>query len=238
MSPKSGTFIGANDLPGELGIALKRMGGRLMSATSAATSLAGALTDGDGTRPVQITIQAPGDLRFHENDTSRTLAFDGKTWQTQNPKGGKDDERIEESLLAHFPDAFFLQLANGGSLRRIGSRFRTDNGKTPNYTGPYWSVYEYSPATLANVPAGKALQQSYLIALDESTWLISEVRVLVTSPGTALQVTQTKFNNWFQQAGQWYPGQIIRVENGQQVLSLTIQQGATGSQLDASSFQP
>jgi hypothetical protein len=209
-----------------------------MSADKAATSMTGTLTDADGTRQVQITVQAPGNLRFQENDTSRVLAFDGINWRSKNGKGGQDDERIQESLLSHFPDTVFLQIANGGSMRKLGTQFRTDNGQTLNYSGPYWTVYEYTPRALQHVPVGKALQQSYLVALDESTWLISEIRIVLKSDGAPLQVTQTKFNNWFQQAGQWYPGQIVRKENGQQVLSLTIQQGSTGSQLAAASFQP
>ena len=57
------------------------------------------------------------------------------------------------------------------------------------------------------------------------------------SPGVQ-QVTQTKFNNWFQQAGQWYPGEIVRLENGHQVLKLTVQQAAIGTQLAAATFKP
>jgi hypothetical protein len=236
---KHGSFITPGDLPSEFQASLQATGGRLMSAALATVSLSGTLTDADGTRTVQITIEAPGYLRFQDAGTSpRVLTFDGTQFQSQNGKGGMDDERIEESLMADLPDSIYLQLATGGGARRIGSRFRTDNGTTPNYTGPYWSLYAYSPAARQGLTWGQALQQSFFIALDEQTGFVSEVRMVNQSAGSQ-NVTQTKFLNWFQQSGQWYPGQIVRVENGQQTLSFQTQQAATGAQLSSNSiFEP
>lgn len=235
---KRGNFIGPNDLPAEFAATLKKMGGRLTTAEKSAVSLTGTLTDASGTRPVQITLQAPGYLRFQDSNNSRVLTYDGTQWQNKNGKGGEDDSRIQESLLAHLPDSFLLQLANGGGLRRLGAHFRIDNGKTPNYSGPYWTLYAYSPAVRPGLAKGQALQQSYLIAIDEKTWLISEIRMITKTSPVSQQVTQTKFNNWFQQRDQWYPGEIARLENGKQVLKLTIQQAATGAQLSAATFKP
>jgi hypothetical protein len=149
-----------------------------------------------------------------------------------------DDERVEESLFAHLPDAVFLQLATSGGTRRVGRNFRTDNGTTPNYAGPYWTLYAYAPAGRAGLNWGGALQQSFFIALDQSTGLISEIRVVSQSPTTAQSVTQTKFNKWFQQSGQWFPGEIVRFENGTQVLTFETQQGTAGGQMATSSFTP
>jgi hypothetical protein len=224
-------------LPAEFGVVLKAMGSRLTSVATAATAITGTLTDTSGTRSVQITVQVPGYLRYQDGN-SGVIAYDGTQWQSKNTSGGQSDERIKESLLAHFPDSLLLQIANGGSVRRIGGRFRTDNGKTPNYTGPYWTVYAFTPTPRQGLTSGQALQQAYLIALDEKTGLISEVRIIQQTSKTTQQVTQTKFNQWTQQGGQWYPGQIVRLENGQQVLALTVQQGSTGAQLAASTFKP
>jgi hypothetical protein len=203
----------------------------------AATAIAGKLTDASGTRTVQITVQVPGYLRYQDSN-SGVIAYNGTQWQSKNTSGGQNDERIKESLLAHFPDSIFAQIADGGSVRRIGGRFRTDSGKTPNYTGPYWTMYAFSPSPRQGLTWGQALPQSYLVALDEKTGLISEVRIILQTSKTTQLVTQTKFTQWTQQGGQWYPGQIVRLENGQQVLALTVQQGSTGSQLAATNFQP
>lgn len=231
------SIIPPNALPGELGIALKALGARLTNAATASTAVSGTLTDASGTRSVQITIQVPGYIRYQDSN-SGVITYSGGQWQAKNTSGGQNDERIEESILAHFPDSVFLQIANGGAVRRIGGRFRTDDGKTPNYSGPYWTVYAFTPSARQGLTMGQALQQGYLIALDEKTGLISEVRIVLQTSATSRQVIQTKFSGWTQQAGQWYPGQIVRLENGQQVLSMTIQQGSTSTAAAASFFQP
>jgi hypothetical protein len=235
---KHGDLIAPGDLPAVFAASLQRMGGRLTSADKATTVISGTLTDTSGTVPAQIIVQAPGYLRFQENSGSRVFTYNGNRWQAKNGKGGQEDQRVEESLLAHSPDSVFLQLANGGAFRRIGSRFRTDDGTTPNYSGPYWTLYAFTPTGRQGLSWGEALQQGYFVAIDEKTRLLSEVRVVLQSPGTTAQVTQTKFNNWIQQAGQWYPGEIIRVENARQVLKFTVQQGVTGAQLATSTFEP
>jgi hypothetical protein len=232
---RHGTFIASEDLPGEFALSLKKMGSRLMSADKAAIGVAGTLTDDSGTRQVRITVQAPGYLRFQDDGNSDVIAYDGTSWRNTKSSGG--DARIEESLLASFPDAVLLQIASGAGLRRIGGRFRTDDGKTPNYSGPYWTLYEFAPPAHPGLAPGQALQQSQFVALDEKTWLISEVR-RVEGSKAAPQVTQTKFNNWFEQDGQWYPGEIVRFEQGKQALKLSIHQASTGSQLATSVFQP
>lgn len=199
----NGQLIVQGSLPGPFAATLQQMGGRLTTAAAATTSLTGTLTDSGGTRTAQVTVQAPGYLAFQDSINSRVIAYNGNTWQVKNGQGGQNDTRIEESLLAHLPDSFLLQLANGGSLRRIGGRFRTDNGKTPNYTGPYRTLYAYSPAPRQGLTSGQPLQQNFFVSIDEATWLIAEIRVVVNESPGQIQVTQTKFNNWFQQNGQW-----------------------------------
>jgi hypothetical protein len=237
-SVKHGDLIAPGDLPAVFAASLKRMGGRLTSADKATTVISGTLTEASGTVPAQIIVQAPGYLRFQESGGSRVLTYDGNQWQAKNGKGGQEDQRVKESLLAHLPDAFFLQLANGGSVRHIGGGFRTDDGKTPNYSGPYWTLYAYTPTTRRGLAWGEALQQGYFVAIDQKTGLLSEIRVVLESSNTTPQVTQTKFNNWTAQAGQWYPSEILRLENGQQVLRFTLQQGSTGAQLPTTTFEP
>jgi hypothetical protein len=64
------------------------------------------------------------------------------------------------------------------------------------------------------------------------------VRVVVRSSATQLKVTQTQFSNWIQQESQWFPGKIVRLENGTQTLSFQTQQASVGLALGASAFQP
>ncbi|MGA2434478.1 MAG: hypothetical protein ABSG25_04255 [Bryobacteraceae bacterium] len=233
-----GQFLNPMNLPGDFAVMLQqKFGGRMTNAANASVSLAGTITDANGSRAAQITVQAPGVFRYQETGNGRTLTFNGSQFGTVNGQGGTGDQRIQESLLANFPDMLLFQLAASGA-RKIGPGFRADNGKTPNYTGPFWILYSFTPAKIAGLTAGGPLQQQLLVMIDQATGLMAEART-VTNPHTPTQqVTRTQFTNWFQQNGQWLPGQIVRLENGQQVLSFQVQQGSVGAQNPASTFEP
>lgn len=228
-------FIGPTDLPPALGAALQAMGGRLTTAAMAQVTLSGTITDAGGSRSAQFTIQAPGLLRYQDGNGA-AVTFDGSSVHAGSGPVSAANQDVFESLLANFPDSVFLQIANGGGLRRLGSHFRTDDGKTPNYTGPYWTVYSFSPRSRKGLAAGQALQETLFIAFDEKTGLMSDVRT-VTQNGAQQTVTQTEFSNWFQQNGQWFPGSIVRLANGQQTLSFQTQQASVGQALATTSFQ-
>jgi hypothetical protein len=234
----AGSFINLNTLPAQFGGALQALGGRMTNANNASTTFSGTITDDSGSRQAQITVQAPGLLRFQDSASSRVLTFNGNQFQSKNGSGQQNDQRVEESLMANLPDTIFLQLAAGGGLRRIGGGFRTDDGKNPNYTGPYWLLYAFSPRPRPGMTAGQPLQQPIFIAIDEQTGLLAEVRMVANSGKPNQQVTQTQFQNWFQQGGQWFPRTIIRLENAKQVLSFQVQQAGVGGQSPATSFQP
>ena len=225
------------DLPPTMVAVLGALGGRLMTADKAQVSMAGNITDGTGTRAAQITVQSPGYLSYREGQ-SRAITFDGTQFKTKSGSPTANDQPILESLLTHLPDSLLLQFATGGALRRVGGHFRTDSGKAANYTGPYWTVFAFSPANRPGLTRGQALQQDMFIALDERTGLISEVRIVATTGSKQTTVTQTQFNNWIQQAGQWFPGQIVRLENGKQVLSFQTKQAAVGLSTAVTAFQP
>ncbi len=230
-----GNFIDPIPLPLELAASLHAMGDRMTAANLARVTLAGTLTDSRGSRPAQVIVQAPGYLRYEDSE-KRVLIFDGSQFTSQNGKGADDDERIMESLLAHLPDNIFLQMAAGGGVRHIGSHFRIDDGRTPHYEGPYWSIYAFVPMERKGLSRGKALQQDVLISVDEQSRLMSEVRVIVGAGTNNQKVTQTRFNSWQQQAGQWFPGEIIRIESGQRVLIFSVQQTSAGAQGDVASL--
>lgn len=176
----------------------------MTTAATAQITLTGTTTDTNGSRAAQIIIQAPGYLSYREGQTL-ALTYDGSALKSNSGQLTANDEEVFESFLAHFPDAVFLQSASGGSWRRIGGHFRTDNGTTKNYTGPYWSVFAFSPNTRQGLAQGKALQQSLFVAVDERTGLIDEVRVVVNQGAKQQNVTETQFTNWTQQSGQWVP---------------------------------
>jgi hypothetical protein len=210
------------------------MGGRMTTAATAQVTLSGTVTDASGSRSAQITIQSPGELLYQ--DAALTLTFNGTNVQASSGTLTAAGQSIFESLLANFPDSIFLQIANGGGLRRLGSHFRTDNGQAPAYTGPYWTEYTFSPKARSGLTAGQALQEILFIGFDEATGLMSDVRT-VAGAGPHPTVTQTQFSNWFQQGGQWFPGTVVRLASGQQTLSFQTLQASVGPALPSTTFQ-
>jgi hypothetical protein len=232
----SGNFIGPNDLPTDMASVLQTMGSRMMNAATAQVALTGTTTDSNGSRAAQIIVQAPGYLSYREG-TTRALTFNGSSFQSSAGQLTSSDEQVVESFLAHFPDTVLLQLCTGGSLRRVPGHFRSDASRSQPYSGPYWRIFEFSPSNRQGLLRGQALQQELFIAVDEATWLVSEVRV-VTKTANVVSVIETQFTNWFQQSGQWFPGQIARLENGTQVLSFATTQGTVGAASAVTAFIP
>jgi hypothetical protein len=177
-------------------------------------------------------------MAYRENQ-GHSVIFNDNGFQGNAGAPGLSDDPIMESLLAHFPDAICLQVASGGSYRRIGSHFRADGSKGGAYTGPYWTVLAFSPRSRPGLAKGRALQQEIFIAIDEKTGLIAEIRAVVSpGPKQPPQITQTQFSGWAQKAGQWFPAKIVRLENGKQTLSFQLQQATVGVAAAATTFVP
>jgi hypothetical protein len=182
-------------------------------------------------------VQAPGYLAYREGST-RAITYNGSQFSTQSGSLSASDEQVAQSFLAHFPDTVFLQFSAGGSWRRIGNRFRNTAGNSSTYTGPYWTLWAFSPRNRAGLTTGQALQQQIFIAVNEKTGLVDEVRVVTNTAPKVQTVIETQFNNWAQSGGQWYPGEIVRLEDGKQVLSFQAQGFAVGAAVATSTFQP
>jgi hypothetical protein len=232
------SLIAPGVLPSHLAISLQQTGARMMTTDKAQVALTGSITDSQGTRSAQFTIQAPGYMMYRDS-TGHAVVFNGTSLaSTGGTALSSSDAAIAESLLAHFPDMVCLQVATGGSYRRIGSHFRTDGSTGGTYTGPYWTVLAFAPAARQGLTAGAALQQQLFIAIDESTGFISEVRMAVNTGSQQLQITQTQFANWTNQSGQWYPGSIVRLVNGKQVFSFQAQAITVGAAGPTTAFIP
>jgi hypothetical protein len=199
-------------------------------------TLVGTLTDRHGSRHARMTVQAPGYMHFSEDHGARAITFSGDRFSAQAGGSEADDERVRESLLAHLPDSVLLQLAAGGGLRKIGSRFRTDDGVKPDYAGPYWTLFSFAPATRRGSVL-KEGSQDVFIAIDEDTWFIAEVRV-VRDLGTPNQkIIQTQFSDWTEWGGQWFPRRILRLENGDEVLSFRTEGAVVGPRQPVPTFE-
>jgi hypothetical protein len=153
--PNRNSLISPQNLIPPLASSLQAMGARMQTADKAQITLVGTVTDSRGSRSAQITVQAPGYWAYRES-SSRAVTFDSTNFTTKSGPLTPDDEAVGESLLAHLPDSVFLQVAFGGSLRRIESHIRTDDGKSKAYSGPYWTVFAFAPGLRQGLTQGKA----------------------------------------------------------------------------------
>ena len=234
---QGGSLVGPGDLPTVFGSVLQVMGGRLTTAANAQITLTGTTIDSAGTRQGTVTIQAPYQFSYREG-SGKAITFNGTAVQSSAGSVTAADAPIVESLLALMPDGVMLQAANGGGVRRIATHARIDDGKTANYMGPYLTVLEFAPTKRNGLAWGSAFQQELFVAVDEKTGLVSEVRRSVKSGEAPVRVTQTQFQNWFQQGTQWYPGKIVRLEGGIQTLSFEIETANTGTASALQAFVP
>lgn len=230
------SVIQSADVPPRLSLYFQTMGSRMATAATAAVTINGTTTDSSGSRPAQIIVQYPGYLSY--SDQAKTITFDGTQFQTKAGAVTSADEPIMESLMAHFPDSIFLQVIAGGALRRIGGHFRPSASTLKTYAGPTWTLFAFTPNQRPGLTAGGALQQNLFIAFDEQTGLMDEVRIVTATSTAQKTVIETQFSNWTQQNGQWFPGKIIRLQNGSQTLSFTVTSSGVGQALAPTAFQP
>jgi hypothetical protein len=113
------TYIEPHTLPQRFAAFHKKSGARMSGLESSQVVLVGTITGSAGPRSAQIIVQSPGYLSYREG-SSRALTFDGFDLKTKRGRLAQEDDGIAESLLAHNPDALLLQVAAGGSLRRLG----------------------------------------------------------------------------------------------------------------------
>ncbi|MEP6539492.1 MAG: hypothetical protein ABJF23_29410 [Bryobacteraceae bacterium] len=134
-------------IPSELWDIATSMGDRLTTAGNERLTLTGTLTDKRGNTPVVISTQLPSLFRYEELDgKNKKIVFDGSRATSSAGSLAEDDLNLAETFFSDSAENFLYSLKGGGSLRRIGGRFRTDDGKAPKYAGPYWDVYELEAA--------------------------------------------------------------------------------------------
>lgn len=163
--------------------------------------------------------EVPGRLFLDRTGAgASSLLFDDITGVSNATALSSSDLGVLESLLDDSAETFLYGFTRGHARRFLGARFRTDNGKTPNYSGPWYDIYE-SVAPVQSL-TGAPLRQKHFI-FDSVSKLPVRTSYLVVQGGNKVQVS-TEFGKWTVNAGQATPGQIIRKENGVAVFTFDV----------------
>ena len=171
-----------------------------------------------------MVYELPGNVRLDRQTTpTAPLVYVPGAGVSNAASVAQQDLDVLESLAADSHEAFLYSFTESLGHRLLGTRFRTDDGKTPNYQGPYYDIYE---ATGPSPAANNAVRQKWYF-FDSGTHLLAKTRYLVKRSGADVAI-ESQYSGWTTQNGQPYPAKIVRTENGTAVFTFNAAQGAVG----------
>ena len=235
-NPRSEEYVHAARLWPQLRWHLKVLGDRIDKPGKERIAIAGTIKrPGDSQAlPMTLTLEFPDRLRLTVQDGAqpRIVTFNGQAAASIGNALTSSERDFIETLVYDTAEHFFAGQTQGTAMRCLGQRFRTDDGSTPNYTGPYYDLYEVSDQIKT---AGDARQQVKTFYFNSDTLLLERVRYQIVRNGTPIEV-ETRIGNWQQLQGQQTPRRIMRLEDGQQVMALTVRGLAISPRVDDGSF--
>lgn len=172
------------------------------------------------TLQVRLITEFPDQLRLEEQigDQLRVTGFGGQgIWKTGAGLRPENQGEIE-TLLYDTAEHFFAGQGQGFATRPLGSRFRLDDGRAPNYTGPFYDLYQVDDQLATEKPA---VTRPKLYYFNSSTRLLERVRYRISRNGAPVNV-ETLIGGWQKVGKQQAPGKITRLENNTPVMVLTV----------------
>ena len=185
--------------------------------------MTGTYTDANGTQPIRVVWELPGRVRVDlTGSTSATLISAGAGVLTKGGTLAVANDDLLESLGDDRPETALFGGGGGkASWRFLGGRFRTDDGTTPNYTGPWFDVYQlvYKVSLRSDQP-----ERWKLFIFDSISKLMAKAQYTIQRGGQDVAV-ETDWSGWSGSGGYEMPGQIVRLENGTPVMTINITAG-------------
>jgi hypothetical protein len=213
---------------------LTALGDRMQKPGSERVILEGNWVDSTGSSPAKVTWEAPGSLRLDRSRPGAApLTLTKRAGDSRVAQVSTTDSALLESLLDDRAESMLYSLSTGAASRFLGARFRSDGGKTTDFSGPWYDIYEVSGTV---VSAGSGLTRQKYYCFNSDTKLLELVTYVLNREGTKVTVT-TRYGRWTTQNGQPFPGTIIREENGTAVFTFQVRSGATAAASQDGLFQ-
>jgi hypothetical protein len=215
-------FISLTSVPSNLREYLKALGDRLQKAGKERLTLIGTSTDVEhsAAAPATLVWEVPGRLRFDRSAAGApSMIVDDVAGLVKTAALSDSDLGILESLVNDNAEAFLYGYLRGDARRFLGGRFRIDNGKTPNYSGPWYDIYEsVAPEKAPTIVLSRTQKFFYFDSINK---LFVRATYRVTKNGQEIPVS-TEYTGWTVTAGQATPGKIVRTENRTVVFTFDI----------------
>jgi hypothetical protein len=214
-------YVSSFRLPSPTRKYVANFGKRIQTPGSERTVFAGTYTDKNSTGAATLIWQVPGNIQFRRPDSAPVLTYSTAGGLLNAASIQSSDADVLESLLDDTAEAFFYGFGSNGGYRLLGQRFRADDGKTPDYQGPWYDVYEVN-STVKAQGAGTRRWKMYFFNSDTGRLAMTRY-----ADGNKKAIT-TQFNNWTTINGESYPQQIVRLENGTTVFTFNIATATIG----------
>jgi hypothetical protein len=225
-------YVNRGRLSPRLTFNLNALGNRLEKPGKERLTITGELRSSDASQASEITaiLEYPDRLRLVKNGAqSRSITFDGQVTKEQ-PSSEELD--LIESLTYDSAEHFFNAQMQGNAMRFLGSRFRTDDGSSPDYSGPYFDIYKIAD----RIDASGEERASKLYYFNSDTLLLERVTYIISRNGSEINI-ETKLSDWRDEDGQKVACRIERLENGRSVFVLNIRSAQFGKRAEDGSFQ-
>jgi hypothetical protein len=226
-----GVYVRRAQLSPRLALNLSALGNRLEQPGKERLILMGTLRlAGEEKREFAAFLEFPDKLRLSfAGPKERVLIFDGQ--QTKALLTAAADLDLIETLVYDSAEHFFAAQMQGNATRFLGSRFRTDDGANPDYSGPYFDVYKIAD----QVKASGQERPAKLYYFNSDTLLLERVSYL-SNRGDAEISVETRLSDWRETNGQQVPRRIERLENGKPVFVVTLWSAAVAHRADDGMF--
>ncbi|MCX6602068.1 MAG: hypothetical protein NTV52_00535 [Acidobacteria bacterium] len=186
---------------------------------------------------LRLVKQLPSSFRLEEAKAGgRTIAsFDGVAAKLPGGvTGGQPDEELGEALGLDTPETFLYSLADGLPYRFLGGRFRTDDGSTPDYKGPWVDIYAMS---LSSVLRSDKQIKYKMFMFDSADFLLR--RVVYDTPSTTSKGqrrVEILLDNWRVINGLKVATEIVRREDNLEAWSFRVTEAVAGPKIANETF--
>ncbi len=185
--------------------------------------------------PSRLIFEFPDKLRLEKQrkDKLHVTIFDGKTKFKVGDTLKKEEEDELESLVLDSTDHFLAGHMQGFTTRFLGSRFRLDDGTSRDYKGPFYDIYQLTD----QIPSGNSekREQHKRYFINSNSQLIERITYQIKNNGRDVDVI-VQYSGWQKVNGQQLPTTITRLENGKEIMSLSISAASLSPRADDGIF--
>jgi hypothetical protein len=236
VSQRSGkAYIHRGTLSQRLRSLLSALGNRLENPGKERLTVTGTLSPSVDrqSREVVAVFEFPDQLRLVIQNSLQVqlITFDGQRLKATASRFEPGELDLIETLAYDSAEHFFATRLQGKAMRFLGARFRSDDGSSPDYNGPYFDIYQIAD----QIEASGEERAAKLYYFNSDTLLLERVTYVINRNGSEVNV-ETKLSDWRIEEGQKVARRIERLENGKSVFVLDLRSPQFGRRADDGIF--